>query len=184
MKKKTFQIFCLTTFVLFSGVSDSNAVAIAHNYECDPVYDQYNFYLYDKCAWYTYQENGQRVAQEDIAEFNGDVKKLRISKLSEMYGKKFSLPEEKAKKLAKGALELEILEGKRQAEILNWAQRFYGVSTAQITQALSSAQAGDTSALDELIGKIAASFGATPETMKEIVKELHGFALREKHIEL
>ena len=109
---------------------------------------------------------------------------VALNKTAEIYAEKFSLSNDKALQIAKNIKDINALEDRSAADLADFAQKLYGVNPSEVVDAVSAAQVGNNAALDSVISEAAANFNTDQETMKEIVKELHGQALQYNGIEL
>jgi hypothetical protein len=86
--------------------------------------------------------------------------------------------------MAKVVADFSKLKDRTDADLAQFAERLYGINTQQLASAVSNAQVGDNSKLNEVISQAADNFQTSRENMKEIVNYMHGKALREAGVNL
>ncbi len=148
-----------------------------YDYNC--YYDYYGYYV---CDYYYYNADGTTDTSRDIVTDVANSDEARISNAAQHYAQKFNLSDEQGLKLARTIVDYQALQSRSDQDLADFAQRLYGVNPAEIVSAVSSAQAGDSTKLNGLVTEAAKNFNTTPETMKEIVKNLHGKALEEQGV--
>ena len=153
------------------------------HYNCYPVYNYWGYYLYDDCYWEYYNADGS-LFEKDLVSNVADKEALFLEKLTGVYEQKFALSTEAASKVAKNVSDFSALTDRSEEDIADFAQKLYGVNPSEIISAVSSAQVGNNTELDQVIEKAADNLGTTNESMKAIIKELHGKALQEGGIDL
>lgn len=154
------------------------------HYNCYPVYDYWGYYLYDDCYWEYYNQDGTLAQELDLSGEVADREALVLSKTAEVYAEKFSLSNDQAMKIAKNVKDFEALQDRSENDIADFAQKLYGVNPSEIVSAVANAQVGNNSELESVIDQAAQNFNTNKDTMKAIVKELHGKALEANGIEL
>lgn len=175
----------LSTLMVAGMFASCNVQVTARTYyDCYPVYDYWGYYMYDDCGWYYYNDKGELNSELDIAEFTGDVEELKMAKLAGLYAEKFSLSTDKASQMAKNVIHFEALSDRSESDIADFAQKLYGVNPTSIAKAVAQAQVGNNSALDSVLEEAAQNFNTDTATMKSIVNELHGNALKANGIQL
>ena len=95
-----------------------------------------------------------------------------------------ALSTDAAAKVAKNVSDFSALADRSEADIADFATKLYGVNPSEIILAVGEAQVGNNAELDSVIEKASSNLGASSESMKAIVKELHGKALEANGIEL
>lgn len=190
MKKLILSLLLLTSFVS----CDSTTSTVPGDYTPSPYYTcnyQYvysytsNQYSYEYvCFWVYYSEDGATTQELDLAANIGDKEQLKLERNANIYASKFGLSYTQAEKIAKNVLDLNSLKERSLEDISDFAEKLYGVNTSDIIKAAGFAQIGDYSELDLLIEKSATKFNTSTETMKAIIKELHGKALEANGIDL
>ena len=113
-----------------------------------------------------------------------DQEAFALEKTASIYAEKFSLSTDKAMQIAKNIKDLNALEDRSAADLADFAQKLYGVNPSEVVDAVANAQVGNNAELDAVISTAAENFNTDTETMKAIVKELHGQALEANGIEL
>ena len=183
MKKKIAKL--MTVLAMTMGfVSCDVTVSGGTYYDCIDYYDYWGWYLYTECGWYYYDQNGTQSFALDMVSDVAVKESVALNKTAEIYAEKFSLSNDKALQIAKNIKDITALEDRSAADLADFAQKLYGVNPSEVVDAVSAAQVGNNAALDSVISEAAANFNTDQETMKEIVKELHGQALQYNGIEL
>ena len=174
---------------LLSGLASCNTTTTTTYYEptwhynCYPVYDYWGYYMYDDCYWEYYNKDGS-VLEKDLVSNVADKEAVLLEKLTNVYADKFALSTEAAEKVAKNVTDFSALTDRSEADIADFAEKLYGVNPSEIISAVSGAQVGNNTELDLVIDKASANLGTNSESMRSIVKELHGKALEANGIEL
>lgn len=153
-------------------------------YNCYPVYDYWGYYMYDECYWEYYNQDGSLAQELDISGEVADREALVLSKTADVYAEKFSLSADQAMKIAKNVKDFDALQDRSEADIADFAQKLYGVNPSEIASAVANAQVGNNAEMESVISAAAKNFNTNEETMKAIVKELHGKALESNGIQL
>jgi hypothetical protein len=153
-------------------------------YNCYPVYSYWGFYLYDECYWEYYNQDGSLTKELDMTADVADVEKLKLEKTAAQFASKYNLSAEKGMQLAKNLNDFAALEDRTAADIADFSQRLYGINPSEVISAVGQAQVGLNAELDSVIEKAALNFNTDAQTMKEIIKDLHGNALRDGGINL
>ncbi len=152
-------------------------------YRCYDYYDYYYGYWYTDCGYYYYNEDGGYTHELDISGEVADREKLELKKTAEIYAEKFSLSNDQAMKIAKNVQNYQALQDRSAEDIADFAQKLYGVNPSEIASAVANAQVGNNAQMESVISKAAKNFNTNEETMKAIVKELHGKALEANGIQ-
>jgi hypothetical protein len=189
MKKTLIQLLVLLG--VLTGLASCNSSTTVRDvdytptwwYSCFPQYDYMGNYLFTNCSWQYYNNDGS-IAERDMVSNVADEEAFLLEKLTSVYADKFSLSTQAAGKLAKNIADFSALTERSNADLADFAQKLYGVNPSEIISAVSAAQIGDNSALDSVIDKASLSLGTNSDTMRAIVKELHGKALEASGIEL
>lgn len=186
--KKLMSALLITLGLLGLASCDSGGGSGHHepswHYNCYPVYDYYGYYLYDDCYWEYYNQDGTVTQELDLSGEVADREALILSKTAEVYAEKFSLSQDKAMKIAKNVKDFAALQDRTESDIADFAQKLYGVNPSEIASAVANAQVGNNSEMEAVIEQAAQNFNTSKDTMKAIVKELHGKALEANGIEL
>jgi hypothetical protein len=153
------------------------------HYNCYPVYDYWGYYMYDDCYYEYYNQNGDVVGKDLVADV-ADKEAVLLERLTSDYAEKYSLSNEAAQKVAKNLTDFSVLSTRSAEDIADFSQKLYGVNPSEIISAVGEAQVGNNTELESVIEKASSSLGATAEQTKAIIKELHGKALEENGIEL
>jgi len=153
------------------------------NYNCYPVYDYWGYYMYDDCYWEYYNNDGT-LLEKDLVSNVADQEAILLEKLTNVYAEKFALSTDAAAKVAKNVSDFSALTDRSEADIADFATKLYGVNPSEVILAVGEAQIGNNVELDSVIDKASTNLGTTTESMKAIVKELHGKALEANGIEL
>ena len=153
-------------------------------YDCVDYYDYWGWYSHTECGYYYYNTDGTQSFELDMVSDVAVKETIALEKTASIYAEKFSLSSEKAMQIAKNVKDLNTLEDRSAADLADFAQRLYGVNPSQVVDAVASAQVGNSAELDAVISTAAENFNTDTETMKAIVKELHGQALQANGIEL
>lgn len=97
---------------------------------------------------------------------------------------RYLLSDEQGLRLAQTVRDFALLRERTPRDLQEFSQRLYGLNPQEIAQALGEAQLGNRERLNLLIERSARHFGTDALTLREIVRDLHGRALRENGIEL
>ncbi len=100
------------------------------------------------------------------------------------YATKFGLSDDQGMKLAKTLNDFATLQNRTEQDIADFTKRLYGVSFETLKPALDAAALGDNTKLNGVINDAAQNFGTSPESMRNVVKSLHGKLLDEAGIKL
>jgi hypothetical protein len=76
------------------------------------------------------------------------------------------------------------LRSRTEQDLADFSQRLYGVNPNEIATAVTQNQLGNREAMNELIDRAAQHFGTDAATMKAVIQDLHGRALRDAGVEL
>jgi len=175
-------LFLVGSFASCEVYVDNNYQPYWH-YNCYPVYDYWGYYMYDDCYWEYYNQDGS-LLEKDLVSNVADKEAVLLEKLTNVYADKFALSTEAAEKVAKNVTDFSALTDRSEADIADFAEKLYGVNPSEIISAVSGAQVGNNTELDLVIDKASANLGTNSESMRSIVKELHGKALEANGIEL
>ena len=183
MKKKLTKLMAVMAMTM-GLVSCTGSGSGGTYYDCIDYYDYWGYYLYTECGYYYYNQDGTQSFELDMVAQVADQEAFALEQTASVYAEKFSLSNDKAMQIAKNIKDLNALEDRSAADLADFAQKLYGVNPTEVVDAVSAAQVGNNAALDSVISEAAANFNTDQETMKEIVKELHGQALESNGIEL
>ena len=136
-----------------------------------------------ECTWYYYSQAGETL-EIDLAQSVADKEEASQIALASAYEAQFDLTSKSAMRIAKVVMDLNSLEERTQEDLLDFAQKLYGVNPDEIISAISNAQVGNNNELEIVIEKASENFGTSKETTKAIIQELHGQALEENGIDI
>lgn len=153
-------------------------------YTCDYVWDTWTGNYTYACFWVYYSEDGSYVQELDMVADAADVQALAIEKSAQAYAQKYSLSLSQGLKIAKNVAHVNSLKDRSVADLADFAQKLYGVNPTDLISALSSAQVGNNTEMDNLIKNSAVEFNTSKENMKFIIKDLHKSALEASGIKL
>jgi hypothetical protein len=171
-----------TVMAALATVAACTGGVYVSTYVCDEYYDWFYGYYYTEC--YYLSSDGEKEVTRDVVTEAADREELALRSASKFYGEKFSLNETKARQMAKVVADFSKLKDRTDADLAQFAERLYGINTQQLASAVSNAQVGDNSKLNEVISQAADNFQTSRENMKEIVNYMHGKALREAGVNL
>jgi hypothetical protein len=129
---------------------------------------------------YSGEEPSTRDILTEIDQSDEEALQSRAQSFTEQY----FLSEEQALGLAQAVRDYTQLRERTAQDLEEFALRVYGINSFEIAQALGQAQLGNPVPLNDLIEKSAQHFGTSASTMRALVDELHGQALRDHGIEL
>jgi hypothetical protein len=107
-----------------------------------------------------------------------------IREMGKRYASRFALSDSQGLFLARNIRDVALLQSRSEQDLADFSERLYGVSPLQIQAALDATHKGERHALNALLEDAAQHFGTDVTTMKTIVRELHGEALRHVGVEL
>lgn len=174
----------LTMAISLISCDSTVTVGTGSYYDCIDYYDYWGYYTHTDCGYYYYSQDGSKEFELDMVSQVADQENFALEKTASIYAEKFSLSTDKAMKIAKNIKDLNTLQDRSASDLADFAQKLYGVNPSEVVDAVSAAQVGNNSELDAVIDSAAQNFNTDTETMKEIVKELHGQALQASGIEL
>lgn len=184
--KKTFAKL-LVMLVALGGLASCTGGGVyqpSWHYNCYPVYDAWGYYLYDDCFYEYYNNDGSITKELDLSSVVADVEQLKLEKTAAKFAEKYNLAADKGMQLAKNLRDFSALEDRTEEDLVDFAEKLYGVNPSEVVSAVGQAQVGMNAELDSVIEKAAANFNTDSANMKEIIKDLHGSALSENGIEL
>ena len=149
---------------------------------CWTEYDYYG-YPYTVCEDYYYASKDS-IAELDIAAKEADTEAQKIQIAGLKFADKYNIDAAQGEKIAQSIADFTTLADREEADITDIAEKLYGVNPSEIISAVSQAQVGVNDELDAVLDKAAANFNTDVETMKDIVKDLHGAALSDNGINL
>lgn len=177
----------LLALVAVVGLSACNGgVYVGGGYEsCYLEYDPFWDEFYEVCEYYYSNSDGEvKGMSSDVVADAGEKEEKFLNASAEFYANEFSLSKEKGLKLAKTLKDFKATTSRTEADLADFAERLYGINPSKMVSAVSEAQTGDSSALNEVVNEAAEKFGTDADNMKDIVKFLHGKTLRENGINL
>jgi hypothetical protein len=180
----------LATIAIVGGLTSCTTTTTVGGsyYDCywEYEYDYYYgvWYEYEVCGWYYYNQDGAKEFELDLVADVADTEAFALQKTADLYAEKFALSNDQALKIAKNIKDFEALEDRSNDDLADFAQKLYGVNPSEVIDAVSAAQVGNNADLESVIEKAAKNFNTSNDTMKAIVKELHGHALQSNGIDL
>jgi hypothetical protein len=153
-------------------------------YTCEYVWDTLSGNYVYACFWVYYSQDGSSTQELDMVADIAEREELIISKNAQAYADKYQLSYEQGIKIARNVYNFESLQDRTAQDMADFAQKLYGVNTAELISAISSAQVGENKSLDLLIEKASKTFDTSKENMRFIIKDLHKAALEESGIQL
>tara|TARA_B100001971_G_C18268046_1_gene596804 strand:+ start:260706 stop:261317 length:612 start_codon:yes stop_codon:yes gene_type:complete len=184
MKKKIAKLMAVVAMTMGLVSCTGGSGSGGTYYDCIDYYDYWGYYLYTECGYYYYNTDGTQSFELDMVAQVADQEAFALEKTASIYAEKFSLSTDKAMQIAKNIKDLNALEDRSAADLADFAQKLYGVNPSEVVDAVANAQVGNNAELDAVISTAAENFNTDTETMKAIVKELHGQALEANGIEL
>ncbi len=189
MKRKILALlFCVMTLGSLTSCVDGTYVVYDDPYYWEDCYLEYDWYWGDwveVCDIYYYNQEGEVAGiSKDIVADAADKEQVLLETAAEFYANQFNLSVDKGMKLAKTVKDFSALEERTSEDLSEFAERLYGINPGKIASAVGTAQAGNSVMLNEIVDEAAKNFETDTENMKDIVKFLHGKALKDNGINL
>jgi hypothetical protein len=134
-------------------------------------------------TYYTYGDGSSDVSRDMITDLALSEEQL-LNAQAQHFSHKFELSEPQGMRLAKLVNEFGTVRERSEADLADFASRLYGVSPRRILSAVSRAQLGEVSEMNEVVADAAGKFETTPGNMRKIIKTLHGNLLHQQGIQL
>jgi hypothetical protein len=132
------------------------------------IYDAYGYALNSQS-----QDDQGRDLISDVAE----AEETGIQKTAEQFAAKYSLATDRAVEIVRTLRDWEVFGSKRartEQDFAEFTKRLYGVDLSAAKDALTQAQKGDLSGVEQLNKQVAQYWGTDPETSRQILKSWYG----------
>ncbi len=128
--------------------------------------------LYDSSGNALNEIDADELQSADVISLAAQKEKAMSQKVGKAFAQKYALAETAGVSIAKTLQDWAVLgrdRARTDADVSDFSKRLYGVKLSQATNAINQAIKGDKGALDELNVDVAAHWGTSPETSKEIL---------------
>ena len=119
---------------------------------------------------------------KDIVSDVALAQEKRMENTAKYFAQKFTLSDEQGLKVAQTLNEYLVLEKRSVQDVQAFTQQMYGLSLNTLMSAAASAQKGDLSGVQAAVQTASQHLETSPESVKALVKELHGNLLAEQGI--
>lgn len=120
----------------------------------------------------------------DVLTVVGQFDEVTLEADAQRFAARFSLSDEQGLLVARATRDFSMLENRTEQDLADFSLRLYGVSPMEVAAAVEQNYLGNREQMNVLVDRAAVHFGTDRETMKDVIRELHGAALREAGLDL